>query len=285
MQILITGASGFLGVPLLRCLSEKHSVIAACRKNPAIEGVAWRRIGDLREPFDWSPVLVDVDAVVHLAGLAHIECSPVVLARVNVEATSSLLRDAQHAGVSRFIYISSIGAQVGPTSKSILTEADTPVPTTEYGKSKLRAEQEVKKSNCDFTILRPVICEGENPKGNVKILHSIAALPLPLPLGSITALRSTLSIQNFCSAVLHTLDTPATIGKTYIVADQRARNVGEMISDIRARQGKKPKLFPVKETILEKLAAVIGKADLWQKVASPLIADPSALIQTGWQPR
>ena len=286
MRVLVTGASGFLGVPLMQSLSERgHAVIAASRQNPAIEGVTWRQIGDLHRPFDWSSVLNDVDAVVHLAGIAHASADKDALRAVNVDATKALLGSVKRAGIGRFIFVSSILAQTGPTAPKIITEADEAQPTTDYGKSKLLAEDEVKKSGCDFTILRPVIIEGEKPKGNVRILHAIAALPLPLPFGSITAQRSTLSSDNFCSAVLHMLDTPETIGQTYIVADPRARSVGEMISDVRSKRGRKPNLFPVSENLLEKLAAAFGKRDLWQKVASPLVVDPSALMRTGWQPR
>jgi len=286
MRVLVTGASGFLGVPLVQSLSERgHTVIAASRHNPAIEGVAWRQIGDLHRPFDWSSVLNDVDAVVHLAGIAHASANKDALKAVNVDATKALLGSVARAGIGRFIFVSSILAQTGPTATKILTESDQPQPTTDYGKSKLLAEDDVRTSGCDFTILRPVIIEGENPKGNVRILHAIAALPLPLPFGSITAQRSTLSSDNFCSAIVHALDTPQTIGHTYIVADPHARSVGDMISDIRLKRDRKPNLFSVSETLLEKLAAAVGKRDLWQKVASPLVADPSALIRTGWRPR
>ena len=286
MRVLVTGASGFLGVPLVQSLFEGgHTVIAASRHDPAIEGVAWRQIGDLHRSFDWSSVLGDVDAVVHLAGIAHAASDKDALKAVNVDATKALLESVARAGTRRFIFVSSILAQTGPTASKIITESDEALPTTDYGKSKLQAKDEVRTSGCDFTILRPVIIEGQNPKGNVRILHAIAALPVPLPFGSIKAQRSTLSSDNFCSAILHTLETPETIGQTYIVADQRARSVGEMISDIRLKRGRTPNLFAVSETLLGKLAAAVGKDDLWQKVASPLVVDPSALIRTGWQPR
>lgn len=285
MQVLVTGANGFLGKPLIRYLQDSgHQVVAASRHNPYAENVVWRRIGDLSMPFNWLPILDGVDAVVHLAGIAHVSSDMESLRSVNVNATQSLLIAAQHRGIKRFVFVSSILAQTGTTSSHVLTESDRPSPTSEYGKSKLLAENEVKQSNLNFTILRPVIIEGENAKGNVKMLRAIATLPLPLPFQSITARRSTLSIVNFCSAVRHTLETTETIGKTYIVADRQARSIGQMVSDIRVKRGRRPLLFSVSETTLGKIASAFGKADVWEKIASPLVVDPSALIQTGWIP-
>lgn len=285
MQVLVTGANGFLGRPLVRYLQDNgHQVVAASRQNPFVENVIWRPIGDLSSSFNWFSILDGVDAVVHLAGIAHVSSDRESLWAVNVNATQSLLIAAQQRGIKRFVFVSSILAQTGSTASHILTETDYPNPSGEYGKSKLLAENEVKKSNCDFTILRPVIIEGENAKGNVKILSFIATLPLPLPFESITARRSTLSIANFCSAVRHTLETAETIGKTYIVADRQPRSIGQMVSDIREKHGRSPLLFSVSETALGKIASALGKTDVWRKIASPLVVDPSALIRTGWRP-
>ncbi|WP_163616173.1 NAD-dependent epimerase/dehydratase family protein, partial [Klebsiella pneumoniae] len=83
------------------------------------------------------------DAVVHSAGLAHaMSGAPEDDYRsANTEATRRLAEAAERAGVRRFVFLSSIRAQSGPSAPAPLTEADTPLPTDAYGRSKLAAEQ------------------------------------------------------------------------------------------------------------------------------------------------
>src|SRR5262245_65848799 len=90
-----------------------------------------------------SAALADVDAVIHSAGLAHAMSGlPEDDYRVlNTEATVGLARAAQRAGARRFVFLSSIRAQSGPTADHVLTEDLAPAPTDAYGRSKLAAEQ------------------------------------------------------------------------------------------------------------------------------------------------
>ena len=126
-----------------------------------------------------------IDAVVHLAGIAH--AGPGVAEerydRVNHRATAALAVAAHDAGVSRFVFVSSIRAQTGPAAERVVSERDTPRPTDAYGRSKLAAERAVAASGVPFTILRPVLVYGPGVKGNLRALMRLAALPIPLPFG------------------------------------------------------------------------------------------------------
>jgi nucleoside-diphosphate-sugar epimerase len=88
--------------------------------------------------------------------------------RVNHRATAALAAAARDAGVSRFVFISSIRAQTGPVADNVVSERDTPRPTDAYGRSKLAAERAVVASGVPFTILRPVLVYGPGVKGNFR---------------------------------------------------------------------------------------------------------------------
>ena len=116
MNILITGANGFIGRNLCGFLKEKgHLIRAAVRNNVhAISGVdEYIQVGDINEFTDWQQALDGVDVVVHLAARVHITRDIVVnsldaFRKVNVLGTERLARMAVKAGVKRFIFISSV---------------------------------------------------------------------------------------------------------------------------------------------------------------------------------
>lgn len=281
MRVLITGAGGFLGTHLLRGL-DGHTLIAASRQ--CVEGHEWRRLGDLRGPVDWDALLAGVDAVVHLANIAHQTASEDDFEHVNVRATEELCAAAKRQGVKHLVYVSSIYAQVGHTSANVVTEADVPAPTNAYGRSKLAAEHVVASSGIPFTNLRPVLLLGEGAKGNVKTLYRLARLPLPLPLGSITAKRSFLSVENFPSAVATVLGNRRAFGETFIAADRTPLTVGELVAQVRQDIGRKPGVVSLPPGSLEALMQLPGARGVWERIGMSLVASPAKLMALGWSP-
>lgn len=120
-RLLITGAGGFVGLHLIPALIARgHQVVAATRRpltfGPSVEQVL---INDLADGVDWTPLLQGIDAVIHLAALAHQNESvkEANYHKINQEATAALARSTAKAG-ARLIFLSSIAAQSPPSSNS-----------------------------------------------------------------------------------------------------------------------------------------------------------------------
>ena len=287
MKVLVTGASGLIGRPLTAALADAgHQVRATVRRAQEFSGVEVAPIGDLGGDLDWPPLLAGMDAVVHLAGIAHIgtDVSAQTYDRVNHLATAALARTAATAAIKRFVFVSSIRAQSGTHATRRLSESDPPQPTEAYGRSKLAAEAAVRASGVPYTILRPVLVYGRGAKGNLASLLRLARLPVPLPFGRLSAKRSLLGVDNLIAAIRFALETERAGNETFIVSDPQPVSVAEIVAISRAAIGRKPNLLSVPPNLFAGLFALAGQQEKWNRLAGALEAPPEKLMAAGWRP-
>jgi UDP-glucose 4-epimerase len=288
--VLITGASGFIGAPLTATLAEAGYQIRAAirdrRRRTFPAGCEVSLLPDLAGAVDWAPLIDEVDAVVHLAGIAHVgpEIPDAIYDRVNHLATAALASAAATAGVRKFVFMSSTRAQAGAAPDAPLTETAEPRPTDAYGRSKLAAEAAVCASGLPYTILRPALVYGPDPKGNLASLMQLAALPVPLPFGAFSNRRSLLALDNLIAAVRFALEDPRATNETFLVADPEAISIAELVAQLRSGAGRRPSLVPVPPALLCAALGLIGKRDMAERLAGTLIAEPTKLLAAGWRP-
>jgi nucleoside-diphosphate-sugar epimerase len=288
MLLALTGATGFIGQYLLRELPKRgHRVRALLRRPVSLPPeTASAVIGDLARPQNMSAALAGVDAVVHSAGLAHAMSGlPEDDYRLlNTEATIRLARAARRAGVKRFVFLSSIRAQCGPTADTVLTEALAPRPTDAYGRSKLAAERGLAELDVDWVSLRAVLVYGPGVKGNMAQLMRLARSPFPLPLAGLTARRSLLALENLSAAIDAVLAASGTLRRVFIAADPQALTIAEMIAALRGGLSRRPNVFALPPALLEFALRAAQREEIYQRLSGPLIADPAALMSLGWTP-
>jgi nucleoside-diphosphate-sugar epimerase len=288
MLLALTGATGFIGQHLLRELPKRGHRLRVLLRRPLDLPIAAASavIGDLGRPRNMAAALEGVDAVIHSAGLAHAMSGiPEDDYRViNTEATIGLARAAKRAGVKRFVFLSSIRAQCGPTADRAMTEAIEPAPTDSYGKSKLAAERGLAELDVDWVTLRATLVYGAGVKGNMAQLMRVARSPLPLPVGSLRARRSLVAVENLAAAIETVLAAPGTLRRAFIAADPQALTIAEMIAAMRRGLGRRPNVLPFPTALLETLLRAVGREEIYRRVAGSLIADPTALLGLGWVP-
>jgi nucleoside-diphosphate-sugar epimerase len=319
MKILVSGASGFVGNFLLTALRDAgHEVRAASRSRVEKQGIDYISAPELGPDADWGCALNGVDAVIHLAGRAHVPSKNLdaetekLYFRINTEGTLALAEQAAADGVKHFVFLSSCHG-VAAESGAILNAETTPLPLSAYGRSKLEAERAIRKalSNtaCAWTILRPPLVYGKGNKANFGLLLKLVSSGIPLPLGSVRNRRSFIYVENLVDVIVACLGNPKAFGKTYLPSDGEDVSTPELIRKIaKANQsfqfsefsgpvsGKNTRhsslatrhsarLFPFPESILKALGRLPGLGAL-RKLTSSLYVDSEPLREDlGWSPR
>lgn len=286
--IALTGATGFIGRHLLHSLSRRGYRVRVLLRRPVEvpEGASSAVVGDLARPMNMAAALSGVDAVVHTAGLAPTMSGMPEddFRSSNTEATLRLAEAAARARVPRFVFLSSIRAQTGPSAPAPVTEADPPAPTDAYGRSKRDAEAALSGTDLDWVALRPVLVYGAGATGNVATLLRLARSLAPLPLGGLNARRSLVSVESLAAAVATVLDAPGPLRRPLIVAEPEPLSVPEMIAALRAGLGRGPGLLPVPRSLLGLACRIAGHGDAYARLSSSLVARADGLTDLGWTP-
>jgi UDP-glucose 4-epimerase len=203
---------------------------------------------------------------------------------VNCVLTVKLARAAHKIIPGKFVFVSTIRAQCGSVHEGIVLESDPPQPTDDYGRAKHAAEAEIATmlTRGNYTILRPVLVYGAGMKSNMAKLMTLAALPVPLPLNSLTGKRSLLDRGALCRAIIHSLNEAKTDGGTFIVADTVPVTIPDIVAATRRGLGRNPNLFSCPPWLLNIVARVSGQSDRQKRLNSDLVASSAKLQSTGW---
>ena len=299
MKVLITGSNGFIGQHLVSNLRNEKGislVLSSRRYVESLSGLADQFIfPSIDSSTDWKKVLVGVDAVVHLAGIAHDtklnpKNSDIKYIESNIKTTSNLARQAVKAGVNRFIYLSSIKVNGEETSinKPFVAD-DIPDPQDIYAKSKLNAEIALKKiseiSDLKLVIIRPVLVYGPGVKGNFLNLMKWIKRGIPLPFALISNKRDLVSINNLIKFITICLKHPSAVGQVFLISDNISLSTKSLIEKLARFQKKKILLLPFPKALLSLVFNLLGRKELSQKLLGSLEVNTQKNINLlGWRP-
>jgi dihydroflavonol-4-reductase len=176
MKVFLTGATGFVGHHVAQALAAEGADLRLLVRKSSnlanLEGIPGdTHLGDLARPELLAPALAGCDAVVHVAADYRLWIpDPAAMYRANVDGTRDLLRLAREAGVSRFVYTSSVATMHFRTDGIVINE-DTPVSLADmvghYKRSKFMAEQQAIAAAQDgqqVIILNPTTPIGPNDR-------------------------------------------------------------------------------------------------------------------------
>ncbi|MBD3655382.1 SDR family oxidoreductase [Marinobacter sp.] len=296
MNVVITGASGFIGSALGNALQNTDGVdgVVGLVRNPKDElRFPTKAIGKLFENGECPGCFQGSDVVIHLAGLAHVSTGfssdPLTeFRRVNVAGTLNVAKAAFAAGVRRFIFVSSIGVN-GELNTAPFTENDQPNPSNAYSQSKWEAEQELfdiaSSSGMEVVIIRPPLVYGPNAPGKFGSLVKWVGRGVPLPLGATDNKRSLVALDNLVDLILTCIDHPAAPNQVFLAGDGEDISTTQLLRSIGRAMGKPTWLIPVPMGMLMFGARLLGKTGVAQSLLGSLQVDISkARNVLGWEP-
>ena len=247
LRILITGSSGFVGQNLRYYLEKKYASKALTRNELQIIS---------------ADAINNYNSIIHLAGKAHDlkkTSNPEEYYQVNFELTKKMYDAFLNSNAKKFIFISSVKA-AADTIDEILTEKGKPDPKTDYGKSKLMAEQYIQsqplQEGKSYYILRPCMIHGPGNKGNLNLLYQVVKKGIPYPLAGFQNKRSFLSIENLCFVIQELISRDDIPSGVYNVADDEALSTNEVVTILSESLNRKPLLWKISPRLINFFARI-----------------------------
>ena len=234
-SIFLTGFSGFVGKNLISKFNRKYKIFKFERN---------------------SIININQDIVIHLAGIAHDTSNKFdskSYYKTNTELTIQVFDNFLKSNASDFIFLSSVKA-ARDSHDSKLDEDVIAKPKTDYGKSKLMAEQYILTTklpkNKRVFILRPCMIYGPGNKGNLNLLYNIVSKGIPWPLGNYHNKRSFCSINNLIFIIDKLINNKDIISGIYNISDNESLSTNEIIELIYKSQNKRPLILKIPKKII-----------------------------------
>jgi nucleoside-diphosphate-sugar epimerase len=241
MKVLLTGASGFVGSHILDSLRARGIatvVLLRATSNQRFIGPHLPqldvRAGSIGDPQSLAAAVKDATHVIHCAGCTR-ALRTSEFHEVNQMGTRNVVEaiNRQQGRIRRLVHISSLAAAGPALPDKPAREDEPPSPVSEYGKSKLAGEQEVRGAcKSDHVILRPPAVYGPRDSAFLPLFRAVRAHLRPRFGGGRRSL-SLVFAKDLAEAVVTCLTHPAAAGKTFFVASSEittARGLGDEIA-------------------------------------------------------
>ncbi|MFW6139867.1 MAG: NAD-dependent epimerase/dehydratase family protein [Acidobacteriota bacterium] len=236
MNVLVTGASGFIGRALVKELihrKDKVSVFLHTRRIPE-ENLCETYRGDICDSDKLRTAMKNMDVVFHLAAsMGASQNSEREFFRINKGGTKAVLKAAKETGVKKCIHFSSAGVLGSVKKNKGVKEDYPPNPISVYDRSKLAGERTAiafSKQGMDIVVVRPGWVYGPGDKRTFKLIEAISNKKFIFVTGKKT-FQTPVYIHDLVNAALLCMEKGQK-GEIYHLAGDEVLTVKEMARNI-----------------------------------------------------
>lgn len=244
-MILVTGGTGFIGLPLVRrLLDEGQSVRVLSRRarSPLLPAGAELAVGDVLDPESVARAMEGTESVIHLAARLEGSQDTESLEQVNVEGTGVVAHAARSAGVGRVVHLGSAGVYGSGDTTRPRRETDPPAPTTSYEHSKLKAETrlraELDGSATRWLILRSAGVFGPGRPATAQLFRRVLARRVWLHGPGLVLVHPTY-VDDVVSGLWLALGVEGSAGQVFNLGGERPLPYPEFLGLIARRGGRR----------------------------------------------
>lgn len=270
-KILITGANSYIGTSLESWLGKRPEEYSLSTIDMKDKG--------------WEEKSFNVfDCVFHVAGIAHVSTNPNIedtYYKINRDVAIKTAMKAKSEGVKQFILMSSI-IVYGDNAGKAIDLSTIPNPKNFYGKSKLEAEEGIRKLDSNefkVVVLRPPMVYGKGCKGNYPKLSKLAKVTPVLP--NFDNVRSMIHIDNLCEFIRAIIDNEES--GTFYPQNRELVSTSNLVEAIGTAYGRDIKRIRVLNPFIR--AGIYLKIPLLKKIFGNLYYDQniSKHLKTDYQ--
>ncbi|WP_092585574.1 SDR family oxidoreductase [Rhizobium mongolense] len=273
MNILILGATGFIGSAVAARLVADGHAVSGLGRTPVRARIKWPDVRWLRADLahmttaaDWQETLKDQHVVVNCAGALQDGFSD-DLAASQADAMLALYIAAKTSDVRLVVQISA--------------NTDAPVAHLPFLATKRRADDALASSGLPYVILRPALVVGRNSHGGSALLRALASMPFALPLIHSQSPVETIDIKDVAAAVSAAVCGEIASGKDIALASSETLMLSELVKLHRQWLGLPPApIIPIPAALVKPvtwLADIAGRLG-WR---SPLRSTAMAIMSKG----
>ncbi len=268
MNILLTGASGFIGNHLLRFLVQQGHMVTACCRHPERLLLNTQNCIPLRMDFatadsiaSWLPHLSGIDAVINCVGIIA-ETKRQTFTQLHTRTPVALFQAAAQIGIKKIIQISALGAD---------EKAQSP-----YHLSKRSADDDLRNLPVDWFVLQPSIVYGHGAQSTA-LFHALAGLPLHILPDTGRQQLQPIHVDDVVAAVRICLEPSTPAQQTIALVGPAPIRYADLLYRLRQRLGKPPA-----RTLAVPQRYVLVAANFAQWLGEPILSqDNIAMFSRG----